>query len=50
MYKSLSVVWGQTQPCDEEGSFLEVEQEEPLEYGSGSGDDSRLGAEEGEGD
>ena len=36
--------------CDAEGAFLEVEQEEPLEYGSGSGDDSRSGAEEGEGE
>ena len=36
--------------CDAEGAFLEVEQEEPLEYGSGSGEDSRSGAEEGEGE
>ena len=35
--------------CDVEGVFLEVEQEKPLEYGSGSGDNIRLGAEEGEG-
>ena len=33
-----------------EGAFLEVEQEEHLEYDSGSGDNSRSGAEEGEGE
>ena len=36
--------------CDVEGVFLEVEQENPLEYGSGNGDNIRSGAEEGEGE